>query len=775
MKRSCLLFALALVGCPGGKAPDAASGAPAESSSAASVASSAPPLASPEAARLDAILTAEHQRNASPIGEGDLASRDASVRRAAARALSRIGGDAARPGLLRLLGDEDRETVAWAAYGLGFFCKGNESANVAALVARGVALRGDQPDAGALGPLDVTTAIARAIGKCAAEASEPSLVAWLAEGSEVAAAASLGLGDYATAKEKLREETIVALLNAAAGSAAAPPVPAALYPIGRLEHPPVSVIARVREVATQRLAAAAPTRFFAVRALGRGGPEAAKELSRVLTSPQAFDAAERAEAARSLKRLGEPGRAALFEALTQLAPSSDPIALTGLVGDDFGVLLATLDVVDALLNPPDAAHVEPSANAKKALSAMAKLPMPPSAPAPVARRVAWVRCSAARALAGNRFRDEDLLACDVTADAKKSDDSKGPAALGLPSGTIGARAVVTAIGRAEITGPRLAAFEAYARFGEVRAREQALELVEDHEEIEGSAALLASALEAKEGGVAATAADVIGKQPARAADAQSKPKKKKSKSKKKDDKDKGATTEIGATSPAVLKALAALIARPGASDDPEIMDSVIDAIGAVGDKDLAPRVVEACRAPYPTTREHAEKALALLGTKTKCAPPDAPAVSAEVARRVRTTTTITLDTDVGPATLTLDPALAPAVVTRVVELVRSGYYDGMVVHRVVPGFVTQFGAPEGDGFGGPPDRPALRCETSPLAFAPLTVGVALAGRDTGSSQLFVMHARQPHLDGQYAFVGTATGPWASFADGDRIKKATASP
>ena len=110
------------------------------------------------------------------------------------------------------------------------------------------------------------------------------------------------------------------------------------------------------------------------------------------------------------------------------------------------------------------------------------------------------------------------------------------------------------------------------------------------------------------------------------------------------------------------------------------------------------------------------------------------------------------------------------VVTRVLDLARAGYYDGMVVHRVVPAFVAQFGAPHGDGFGGPEGQPALRCETSPLPFTTLTVGVALSGRDTGSSQLFVMQGRAPHLDGGYALIGAAAGPWTSLAEGDVIRK-----
>jgi peptidyl-prolyl cis-trans isomerase B (cyclophilin B) len=147
----------------------------------------------------------------------------------------------------------------------------------------------------------------------------------------------------------------------------------------------------------------------------------------------------------------------------------------------------------------------------------------------------------------------------------------------------------------------------------------------------------------------------------------------------------------------------------------------------------------------------------------------------ELGRPAKGPTTLSFDTDVGALTMTLDPALAPVAVTRAIELARAGYYDGMVVHRVVPGFVTQFGAPQGDGFGGAPGKPAMRCETGPLSFVPLAVGVALAGRDTGSSQLFVTHARTPHLDGSYSVIGTATGEWAAFVDGDVIRKVTVQP
>jgi cyclophilin family peptidyl-prolyl cis-trans isomerase len=188
-------------------------------------------------------------------------------------------------------------------------------------------------------------------------------------------------------------------------------------------------------------------------------------------------------------------------------------------------------------------------------------------------------------------------------------------------------------------------------------------------------------------------------------------------------------------------------------------------------------VEQLCRSPYPTTREHAAKALALVGGEKKTCdpPPEGGPPPAELEHLASAPVTLTLDTDAGELGLVLDPALAPVAVTRAVDLARAGFYDGMVVHRVVTGFVAQFGAPFGDGFGGPEGKPAIRCETSPMAFSPLAVGVALAGRDTGSSQLFVMQARAPHLDGQYAEIGRASGPWGALAEGDVIRKVKVAP
>lgn len=753
LRRGALVGALLLAaGCNGSPTTEAGS-APASPSAVASASAPSDP------ARLGAIESAEQRRAAAEITSDDQRSRDVAVRRAAARALARTGGDGARAGLVRALGDEDPDVVAWAAYGLGFSCRGHEAENVSALVARGLSLEAVRPvrasgdgDAGAPADgtpaLDPFAAIARAIGRCGAEASEPTLVAWLSGPRDRAIAASYALGDLASEKHRLREETIVALMNLAAGSAATAPVPEALYPVGRLGHVPLTVQDRVREVASARLATPGKARIFAVRALGLGGSDAPVELARVLGSADAFTPAERAEAARALGGLGKAGERALEGAIPALVPSTDAVAMTGLVGDDFGVLLAALDALDR----PGAAD--------EALRGLAALAVPPGAPATVVRRAAWLRCTSAKLLAGANPGDPRLVGC---AGVAPGGDAGAPDPAGA---SIAARARVAVLGRAPIRGARLAIYRQLVGSPDVRVREAALGLLATHDEIDGADAILADALAAKETGVVASAADVIAQHPERAAEQA--PRRRHKRRKKSDTMidDEGPRP----TSPAVAKAVLAALGRAGIDDDPEVLASVVDAAGALALGDALPRLQMICTSSLPTLRERAEKALALVaGKKVTCGAPRAADAPAELAKLVTEKTTLTFDTDVGTVTMTLDPTIAPVTTTRIVDLARAGYYDGNVVHRIVPGYVTQFGAPHGDGYGGPDGKPPLRCEASPLPFFAGAVGVADAGPDTGSSQLFVAHARSPKLDGRYAWIGTASGPWAAFADGDLIR------
>jgi len=96
---------------------------------------------------------------------------------------------------------------------------------------------------------------------------------------------------------------------------------------------------------------------------------------------------------------------------------------------------------------------------------------------------------------------------------------------------------------------------------------------------------------------------------------------------------------------------------------------------------------------------------------------------------------VTLDTDRGEIKLELDPRLAPVTVNHFVMQARSGFYDGLTFHRVVPGFVIQGGDPDGTGRGGPgytfADEP-VRGEYTLGAVA-----MANAGPDTNGSQFFI--------------------------------------
>ena len=106
----------------------------------------------------------------------------------------------------------------------------------------------------------------------------------------------------------------------------------------------------------------------------------------------------------------------------------------------------------------------------------------------------------------------------------------------------------------------------------------------------------------------------------------------------------------------------------------------------------------------------------------------------------------------------LYPEIAPNTVRNFISLVQKGFYDGLIFHRVIPGFVIQGGDPQGNGTGGP--GYAIKGEFARNGFPnPLqhTRGVISMARsrmpDSAGSQFFVMVADAPHLDGDYAAFG----------------------
>jgi cyclophilin family peptidyl-prolyl cis-trans isomerase/HEAT repeat protein len=110
-----------------------------------------------------------------------------------------------------------------------------------------------------------------------------------------------------------------------------------------------------------------------------------------------------------------------------------------------------------------------------------------------------------------------------------------------------------------------------------------------------------------------------------------------------------------------------------------------------------------------------------------------------------------LMTEKGSFIVDLLPEDAPLTVDNFIKLARSGYFNGVSFHRVVPNFVAQGGDPRGDGNGGPGWQ--IRCEVNMAAYTRGAVGMALSGKDTGGSQWFITHSPQPHLDGGYTVFG----------------------
>ncbi len=109
----------------------------------------------------------------------------------------------------------------------------------------------------------------------------------------------------------------------------------------------------------------------------------------------------------------------------------------------------------------------------------------------------------------------------------------------------------------------------------------------------------------------------------------------------------------------------------------------------------------------------------------------------------------------------LYPDIAPISVNNFISLIKQGFYDGLIFHRVIKGFMIQGGDPEGTGMGGP--GYSIRGEFAQNGYPndlKHTAGVLSMARsmhpNSAGSQFFIMHKNAPHLDGSYAAFGKVT-------------------
>jgi cyclophilin family peptidyl-prolyl cis-trans isomerase len=119
---------------------------------------------------------------------------------------------------------------------------------------------------------------------------------------------------------------------------------------------------------------------------------------------------------------------------------------------------------------------------------------------------------------------------------------------------------------------------------------------------------------------------------------------------------------------------------------------------------------------------------------------------------------VTMETNKGDFTITLDQAQSPNATASVVDLVNKGFYDGLKFHRIVPGFVIQGGDPNGDGSGGPGystvDTPPSDAKYTHGVVAMAKTGAEAPG--TAGSQFFVVTGEDVGLPPDYAIIGTVT-------------------
>lgn len=189
--------------------------------------------------------------------------------------------------------------------------------------------------------------------------------------------------------------------------------------------------------------------------------------------------------------------------------------------------------------------------------------------------------------------------------------------------------------------------------------------------------------------------------------------------------------------------------------DLEAMEPILAALDSIGSEEAVPFLRRQLENPYPAIRERALRALRHIAPEENIRIPETREAYATKwdFKRLNPDSSyyITFSTNRGDFTVEVYPGKSPVNVANIVSLVKQNFYRDIYFHRVVPGFVVQAGDPRGDGWGGP--GYSIPCEYNDIFYDRGTVGMALAGKDTGSSQFFVTHTPQPQLNGRYTVLG----------------------
>lgn len=137
----------------------------------------------------------------------------------------------------------------------------------------------------------------------------------------------------------------------------------------------------------------------------------------------------------------------------------------------------------------------------------------------------------------------------------------------------------------------------------------------------------------------------------------------------------------------------------------------------------------------------------------------------------------TIETNRGTISIEFFPKNAPKTVNNFVFLVKEGFYDGLLFHRVISDFMIQGGDPTGTGRGGPGYRFEDEVKGNPLTHDTGVISMANAGPNTNGSQFFITHSPQPHLNGKHTVFGKVVSGQEivnAIRQGDTMTKVTIS-
>jgi cyclophilin family peptidyl-prolyl cis-trans isomerase/HEAT repeat protein len=676
--------------------------------------------------RLPELVADADRRRVTDAIRTALTHPDPVARRAAARALARIHAPAEARLLQRALRDTDPEVRRWASLGLGALER-DAPEGTARSLALALAAEPDPETRGAL-----IRDLARLPGDEALPALEASLRSEHPPERAGACAAAGELGVVGRSVPSTVRSRVAALL----GPTEEPAVRlACAFALARLPAP--SEDAQAERVALT-LATADPdpeVRVLAYRALGR---QPAAELDALVHGTRDEDWRVAAQAYRALAARAadvESGTVAVrayagaLDAAYQRAVAEGDVA----PGGPLHLLLTALEAAGPF------ARSAPIADFANRL--LRQLGAPAGPEVPVTRDRGLAHCAAAELVDRARGWPSRIETCGLEQVLPRERRVRAAAILADLEGAEAARvALLARMVRDPEPAVREAALTAAARIWHPDAT-----------------ALVLRALRETDPGVLAAAAEALTTIAGRA------------------------PTDTAIPPPLdSAAALAALRAASAHLDDGELETLVtwLGAVDAVDARALLPRVQALALHPSHAVRDRARAILAGWQAALPSDPVPEPPRPVEPSSLLPSDERprVTLHTDRGELVIELRPDVAPVTALRFLELVRAGTYDGLTFHRVVPGFVAQGGDPRGDGYGGPGFW--QRCEDSRLPYVRGTVGMALAGRDTGGSQFFITHAAQPHLEARY----TAFGQVVEGLDvldriqvGDRIRSAQAVP